>query len=93
MLKYLIVFIIIVDIYTLVDCAITPQEKVRRFPKWAWLLIIVLTGIFGDIAWFIAGRPRKPGQNRECTWRCLKIVVIKDRSLEIMVNHCNLQHF
>ncbi|MEY3454291.1 MAG: hypothetical protein RLZZ147_416 [Actinomycetota bacterium] len=55
MLKYLIVFLIIVDIYTLVDCAITPQEKVRRFPKWAWLLIIVLTGIFGDIAWFIAG--------------------------------------
>ncbi len=64
MLKYLIVFIIIGDIYTLVDCAITPQEKVRRFPKWAWLLIIVLTGIFGDIAWFIAGRPRKRGQNR-----------------------------
>ena len=64
MIKYLIILAIVIDIYTLVDCAITPQEKVRRFPKWAWLLIIILTGIFGDSAWFIAGRPRKPGQNR-----------------------------
>ena len=63
MLKYLIILLIIFDIYTLVDCAITPQEKVRRFPKWAWLLIILFTWTFGNIAWFIAGRPRKPGQN------------------------------
>jgi len=45
MLKYLVVLVIIIDIYTLIDCAMTPQEKVRRFPKWAWLLIIILTGI------------------------------------------------
>ena len=64
MIKYLIILALIIDIYTLVDCAITPQEKVRRFPKWAWLLIIILTRTIGDIAWFIAGRPRKPGQNR-----------------------------
>ena len=60
MIKYLVIFAIVLDIYTLIDCAMTPQEKVRRFPKWAWLLIIVLTGFIGDIAWFIAGRPRKP---------------------------------
>ena len=59
MLKYLVVLVIIIDIYTLIDCAMTPQEKVRRFPKWAWLLIIILTGIIGDIAWFVAGRPKK----------------------------------
>ena len=64
MIKYLIILALIIDIYTLVDCAITPQEKVRRFPKWAWLLIIILTRTIGDIAWFIAGRPGKPGQNR-----------------------------
>ena len=60
MIKYLVIFAIVLDIYTLIDCAMTPQEKVRRFPKWAWLLIIILTGFIGDIAWFIAGRPRKP---------------------------------
>ncbi|CAB4819792.1 unannotated protein [freshwater metagenome] len=64
MLKYLIVLVIIIDIYTLIDCAMTPQEKVRRFPKWAWLLIIILTGIIGDIAWFVAGRPKRPRPNR-----------------------------
>ena len=64
MIKYLIILALIIDIYTLVDCAITPLEKVRRFPPWAWLLIIILTRTIGDIAWFIAGRPRKPGQNR-----------------------------
>jgi len=56
MIKYLIVLVIVLDIYTLIDCAMTPQDKVRRFPKWAWLLII--------IAWFIAGRPRRPRPNR-----------------------------
>ena len=64
MLKYLVVLVIVIDIYTLIDCAMTPQEKVRRFPKWAWLLIIILTGIIGDIAWFVAGRPKRSGPNR-----------------------------
>ena len=64
MIKYLIILTVILDIYTIIDCAMTNQEKVRRFPKWAWLLIIVFTGTIGDIAWFVAGRPRKPGQNR-----------------------------
>ncbi|CAB4898220.1 unannotated protein [freshwater metagenome] len=64
MIKYLIILTVILDIYTIIDCAMTDQEKVRRFPKWAWLLIIVFTGTIGDIAWFVAGRPRKPGQNR-----------------------------
>lgn len=64
MIKYLVIFAIILDIYTLIDCAMTPQDKVRRFPKWAWLLIIILTGFIGDIAWFITGRPRRPRPNR-----------------------------
>ncbi len=64
MLKYLIVLAIIADIYAFIDCAMTPQENVRRFPKWGWLLIILFIRTFGAISWFVAGRPRKPGQNR-----------------------------
>ena len=64
MLKYLIVLAFIAEIYAFIDCAMTPQENVRRFPKWGWLLIILFTGAFGTGSWFIAGRPRKPGQNR-----------------------------
>ena len=64
MLKYLVVLAIIINIYAFVECAATPQENMRRFPKWAWLLIILFFQLFGAITWFIAGRPRKPGQNR-----------------------------
>ena len=63
MIKYLVIFAIILDIYTLIDCAMTPQDKVRRFPKWAWLLIIMFFNfLLGPILWFVFGRPRKfPG--------------------------------
>ena len=64
MLKYLVVLAIVLNIYAFIECAATPQENVRRFPKWAWLLIILFFQLLGAIAWFIAGRPRKPGQNR-----------------------------
>jgi hypothetical protein len=64
MLKYLVVLAIVLNIYAFIECAVTLQENVRRFPKWAWLLIILFFQLLGAIAWFIAGRPRKPGQNR-----------------------------
>ena len=64
MFKYLVVLAIVLNIYAFIECAVTPQENVRRFPKWAWLLIILFFQLLGAIAWFIAGRPRKPGQNR-----------------------------
>jgi hypothetical protein len=62
MLKYLLVLAVVINIF--VDCAVTPQENVRRFPKWAWLLIILFFATLGALGWLIAGRPRKPGQNR-----------------------------
>ena len=64
MLKYLIVLAFIAEIYAFIDCAMTPQENVRRFPKWGWLLIILLIQPVGAIGWLVAARPRKPGQNR-----------------------------
>ena len=66
MIRLLAILATVITIYAFVECAIIPQEKVRRFPKWAWLLIIVFTGgIFvGSIAWFIAGRPKRPGKGR-----------------------------
>lgn len=54
---------LILAIYAFIDCAMTAQEKVRRFPKWAWLLIIMFFNfLIGPISWFIFGRPKKfPG--------------------------------
>ncbi len=60
-----LIFVVTLGIwaYAFFDCASTPQESVRRLPKWAWLLIILLFDIPGSIGWFIVGRPkRNPGQ-------------------------------
>lgn len=64
MLKYLLVLAVVINIFAFIECAMTPQEKVRRFPKWGWLLIILLIQPVGAIGWLVAGRPKKPGQNR-----------------------------
>jgi hypothetical protein len=51
-----------VTLYSLFDCARTPQESVRGLPKWGWLLIVILLSPLGSIAWLVAGRPkRNPG--------------------------------
>lgn len=57
---------IIISIYSFVDCATTPQEKVRKFPKIAWLIIIFLTWpiAIGSIGWFLVGRPKKSGPGK-----------------------------
>jgi hypothetical protein len=53
---------IALTLYAFFDVARTPQEEVRRLPKWAWLLIVLLFESLGAIAWLIIGRPkREPG--------------------------------
>lgn len=48
-----------ITIYSLIDCARTPQEEVRNLPKWAWLLLIIVFEAVAGIAWLLAGRPTK----------------------------------
>ncbi len=66
MIRYVpILLLLIFEIYTLVDCARTDASEIRNLPKWAWILIILIIGTFGPIAYWIAGRPRRnPGPNR-----------------------------
>jgi len=58
------IIIIALMIYTIIDCARTPEEKIRSLPKWAWLVIIIFVPGIGSIAWIIAGRPQGPGRRR-----------------------------
>lgn len=46
-------------IYAFVECLNTPEQEVRKLPKVAWVIIILLFVPLGPIAWFIAGRPRR----------------------------------
>ena len=55
---------IAIVLYAFFDCARTPQEQVRRLPKWAWILIIIFFDLIGALVWFFVGRPKKnPGSN------------------------------
>ena len=64
-MRFLLVLIpIIFTIYSLVDCAGTDISAIRNLPKWAWILIIILISPIGAIAYWIAGRPRRPGTPR-----------------------------
>lgn len=62
MLRYLpILLVLAVWIYAFIDCLNTPEKEVRKLPKVAWVIIVLLFGqvLIGPIAWFVAGRPRK----------------------------------
>jgi hypothetical protein len=61
-------------IYSLVDCAGTDASSIRNLPKWGWILIIILVSPVipvGAIAYWIAGRPRRPGIARGGSRRVL----------------------
>ncbi len=47
-------------LYTLVDCARTEESYIRNLPKWGWILAIILLGTIGSVAYWIAGRPKRP---------------------------------
>ena len=63
MIRFAVIALIIataVEIYALIDCARTSEEKMRSLPKWAWLVIIIFVPLIGAISWIIAGRPEGP---------------------------------
>jgi len=62
MLRYLpFVLLLAVWIYAFIDCLNTPEKEVRKLPKMARVLIILLFGqvLLGPIVWFAVGRPRR----------------------------------
>ena len=63
MVKFLLpVLLVGFMIYTLVDCARTDESQVRNLPKWAWIAIIIIVQTIGAIAYWVAGRPKRPGR-------------------------------
>jgi len=67
MVRYALIAVIVLTaltIYALIDCARTPEAKMRSLPKWSWLVIIIFVVGIGPIAWIIAGRPEGPSGGR-----------------------------
>jgi hypothetical protein len=53
---FLLILSLALTLYTFIDCARRDETEIRKLPKWGWLLAILLTGIFGPIAYLIIGR-------------------------------------
>ena len=61
-----------IQIYALLDVARKPQESFTQWPKWAWLIIVILFGLIGSLVWVLWGRknnggngPRRQKQRRD----------------------------
>ncbi|MET1051695.1 MAG: PLD nuclease N-terminal domain-containing protein [Mycetocola sp.] len=54
----LIVGLVVATIYSVIDCAMIPANRVRGLKKPAWILIILLLPVLGVILWFTVGRAR-----------------------------------
>lgn len=61
---FVLIISILIQLYSLFDCARTEQEQVRGLPKWAWLIVVILFGGFGGLLWLFVGKPKSGGQGR-----------------------------
>ncbi|MFD6565035.1 PLD nuclease N-terminal domain-containing protein [Micromonospora profundi] len=45
----------------LISCLSAEEDQIRSLPRLVWALIILFFPLVGSIAWFVAGRARRPG--------------------------------
>jgi hypothetical protein len=53
------VVVVILTVYTLVDCALFDRNRVRGVPRWAWILMIIFLPVLGAVLWLLIGRGRR----------------------------------
>lgn len=66
--------LVILTVYTLVDCALFDRSRVRGLPRWVWIFVIVLVPLFGPLLWLVVGR----GRNTPATARPSRSVAPDD---------------
>lgn len=47
-------------VYSVVDCATMPRDRVRGISKTSWIIAIILLPVIGGLLWWIIGRVRAP---------------------------------
>ena len=50
--------VLLLELYSLVTCILTPDAQVKGVPKLVWLLVIVLIPLLGSVLWLGVGRDR-----------------------------------
>ena len=66
--RLLVVFVaaFVLDIFAIVDLALIDKARVRAFPKYFWVVIILLVPFVGALLWFLVGHEwgRRDGERR-----------------------------
>jgi len=50
--------LVILTVYTLVDCAVFDRRRIRGLPRWVWIFVIVLVPLIGPLLWLLVGHGR-----------------------------------
>ncbi|MFV2100507.1 PLD nuclease N-terminal domain-containing protein [Micromonospora sp. LOL_024] len=60
---YILIFLVqvVLAVCALISCLSAEEDGIRHLPRIAWVLIILFFPLVGSIAWFVAGRERRPG--------------------------------
>lgn len=57
-----VVLVVLLTALALISClSVEDKREIRGAPRPVWVLVILLLPLLGAIAWFLFGRPRKPG--------------------------------
>jgi hypothetical protein len=52
--------VVILTVYTVVDCAMFDRSRVRGLPRWVWIFVILFVPVIGPLLWLFVGRGRRP---------------------------------
>ena len=50
--------VLMLTVYTLVDCALADRSRIRGLPRWVWIFVLVLVPVIGPLLWLLVGRGR-----------------------------------
>jgi len=56
--------VVLITVFTVIDCALTERYRVRALPRLLWLLIIVVVPVVGPFLWWTAGRAPYSGDRQ-----------------------------
>ena len=59
--------LVAVDVFSIVDVALTDRSRVRALPKALWIIVILLLPVIGVVLWFMLGKARSTSSGRTRT--------------------------
>jgi hypothetical protein len=57
---FVALLVLVLEIYAVVNCILTPEGEVRGVHKAVWLIFIILLPLLGSVLWLGVGRNRPP---------------------------------